>query len=84
MKLAGIDLGWKGKGTNSAMTLGELRNNALYIIDVITPLRTTDEVARALSVHSDIFGLAIDAPMIVNNCSGQRPCERSLSSDWIP
>lgn len=82
MKLAGIDLGWKGKGTNSAMTIGELQKKDFYIIDVITPLRTIDEVAKALFVHSDIFGLAIDAPLIVNNYSGQRTCERLLSSDY--
>ena len=80
MKLAGIDFGWKGEGTNSAVTIGELQKNHFYIIDIITPLKTIEEVTKVLFYHSDIFGIAIDAPLIINNYSGQRTCEGLLSS----
>ncbi|MCK4292576.1 MAG: DUF429 domain-containing protein [Planctomycetes bacterium] len=81
MKLAGVDLGWKAKGTNSAVAIGELQKNRFCITDVITSL-TVDEVTKALFAHSNIFGLGIDAPLIINNYSGQRTCERLLSSDY--
>ncbi len=82
MNLAGIDLGWKGKETNSAVTIGELQENHFSIVDIITPLSTTDKVTEVLFDHSDIFGIAVDAPLIINNRVGQRTCERCLGSDY--
>jgi predicted RNase H-like nuclease/ppGpp synthetase/RelA/SpoT-type nucleotidyltranferase len=74
----GIDLAW-----------GDKRPTGLAVIDDgarllhVSAARTDDEIAAALAAYVEGDCLAaIDAPIIVTNTTGSRPCERQLSQDF--
>jgi predicted RNase H-like nuclease len=76
MKLAGIDLAWNIEKNNSAMAIGELSEKELSISALFSNLKGTDQIIS--EIDDDIRGVAIDAPLIIKNKSGQRQCEREL------
>lgn len=77
MKLAGIDLAWNIDKNNSAMAIGELSEKELSISALFSNLKGTNQIISKFD--DDIRGVAIDAPLIIKNKSGQRQCERELS-----
>lgn len=80
MRLAGIDLAWQGGINTSAVAVGRLDADILYVEQVYPDRHGNDDIVAALSKPAPVTGVAIDAPTIINNASGQRPCEKVLAS----
>ena len=75
MQYLGIDLAWGERARTGVALLapdGRLVRSA--------SVRTDDEIAEFLGAEAGRSGMvaAIDAPLIVPNASGQRPCEREV------
>ena len=72
----GVDLAWGDRNRTGLAAIDE----AGRLIEV-TDRRTDDEIISWLSRHtSGPCLVAIDAPLIVNNPVGRRPCEAQLSA----
>jgi predicted RNase H-like nuclease/ppGpp synthetase/RelA/SpoT-type nucleotidyltranferase len=78
MHYVGIDLAW-----------GEVRPTGLAVLDdggalVHLSAQDTDEsIVAALAAYREAPVLvAIDAPLVVNNATGNRPCEAALNRDF--
>jgi predicted RNase H-like nuclease len=72
----GVDLAWRSSQNPSgaAVLLGDCTGSELAV--VAPPLRTIDQVRHFVDQHMRaITVVAIDAPLIIRNFSGQRPCE---------
>ena len=82
MILAGIDLAWKSDKNTTAAAFGELDGTNLEVTHIYSALSSLPEVKNVIQSHHALRGIAIDAPLIINNKSGQRDCERQLSQDY--
>ena len=78
MHYVGIDLAW-----------GERRPTGLAVLDAdgtllaVCAVRTDEEIEAALASYVDGECLvAIDAPLIVKNATGNRPAEKALNKDF--
>lgn len=78
MRYVGIDLAW-----------GEQKPTGLAVLDVagrllhLSAVRTDEEIEAELAVYVDGPCLVgIDAPVVVRNATGSRPCEKQLSADF--
>ncbi len=78
MYFVGVDLAW-----------GERRPTGLAVLDPaghlvhVSAVRTDDEIVAALEPFTDgDCMVAIDAPLIVNNPTGNRPAEAALNRDF--
>lgn len=81
MKLAGIDLAWHGEKNPSAIAIGTLIDRELSL-EKLEPallglLNVLDFICK-----QELSGIAIDAPLIIENQEGQRECEKALSRDY--
>jgi predicted RNase H-like nuclease len=75
-RLAGVDLAWHGVKP-SGFALGRLHNNTLYVDHLVSEVLTNDELCRTIKEYNAV-GVAIDAPLIINNQTGMRDCERQI------
>jgi len=82
MKIAGIDLAWKSERNSTAASFGVLNGHVIHLTEVHPALASVDEVKKALDADTSIQGVAIDAPLVIQNISGQRECEKQLSRDY--
>jgi predicted RNase H-like nuclease len=75
----GLDLAWYGTGNSSAMAVLHGDGEEVQLVNVFEALQSDDEIFSALvtSAAPDTV-LAIDAPLIICNASGQRPCESEI------
>ncbi len=77
MHFVGIDLAW-----------GEKRPTGVAVLDtrgrlVHVSAQSTDEsIVAALAPYSKAALVAIDAPLVVTNATGNRPCEAALNRDF--
>ena len=78
IKLAGVDLAWNSAKNPSAIAIGSLGADGLTVLSVHPAVFGIDEVFQILSEAADLSGIAIDAPLIINNSDGQRLCEREI------
>ena len=78
MKLAGVDLAWQSENKPSGMCFGELSGQVIEVTDIYTAVYGIQDVLSKIIEISDVQGVAIDAPLIINNESGQRPCETEI------
>ncbi len=76
----GIDLGWFGRPTGVATIT--LRQGALHLAEVtrVEGSAAVLEWARAYAGSATIA--AVDAPLVIPNATGIRPCERDLNRDF--
>lgn len=74
----GIDLAWGERATSGLAVLDEIGT-----LTHISRAATDDAIAEALGDYlaSDCM-VGIDAPLIVTNATGSRPCEAALSHDF--
>lgn len=77
MKLAGIDLAWHGEKNPSAIAVGNLEQNVLHLSELYPACIGIRDITN---ISSSACGIAIDAPLIINNASGQRECEKQIGS----
>jgi len=79
MNLIGIDLAWQSAKNTSAAAVGHLKDSRLSIHELKDDLDSVEAIIEFVTRHADAKGIAIDAPLIINNSTGQRSCEKGLS-----
>jgi len=79
--LLGIDLAWK-RGNLSGLAFGVSTANGLCVTEVTHKELTPGWLQEHLLHLDTIEGIAIDAPLIVTNDTGQRKCETSISKRY--
>lgn len=82
VKLAGVDLAWQSKRNPTAIAVGELSGDMLQVSAIHENLFTIDAVQSCLLSIQNLDGIAIDAPLIIKNQTGQRQCERDLGKQY--
>lgn len=80
--LAGIDLAWQSTRNPTAIAFGELEGSALKLTKITERIFSPQSVLAELQSLQQLQGIAIDGPLIINNETGQRACERSLSREY--
>lgn len=78
MILAGVDLAWQSNKNPTAIAYGRLRDRALVVTSVDPVVYGIENVLSSLRNIDGLEGVAIDAPLIIKNSSGQRPCETQI------
>ncbi len=74
MKLAGVDLAWQSDKNPTAIAFGSLEGAVLTVTSMEPAIYGIDKVISSLQ-KEDLYGIAIDAPLIIKNSKGQRSCE---------
>ncbi|MEZ9668510.1 DUF429 domain-containing protein [Vibrio breoganii] len=82
MKLAGIDLAWQGEKNPSAIAIGTLHGTHLTLDELEPVVYGMSAVLDIINSQQELNGIAIDAPLIIENQTGQRECEKSLSRNY--
>lgn len=72
----GLDLAWGDKNRTGVAVL-----DGTGVLREMRTVRTDDEIAEALRPYDDVL-VAVDAPLIVNDETGTRECERALNADF--
>ena len=80
--LAGIDLAWQGDKNPSAIAIGSLEGKCLTLKELEPAVYGMSNVLASLNQYPNLTGIAIDAPLIINNPRGQRACENALGRDY--
>lgn len=79
MILAGVDLAWQSENNPSAIAYGNIVDNVLSVSVIDPVVYGIDSVFDRLNGIKGLLGVSIDAPLIINNTSGQRVCENEIS-----
>ncbi|MDV2988814.1 MAG: DUF429 domain-containing protein [Dehalogenimonas sp.] len=82
MMLAGIDLAWKNEKNPTAVSIGELSGHHLNVTGIHPALSGLNELKSIILLQEELYGVAIDAPLVMQNSFGQRHCERQVSVDF--
>ncbi len=82
MYLAGIDLAWQSERNSSGIAISELQERRLELVELHPPVFGIENVARLSTYEYKVSGIAIDAPLIINNDSGQRVCEKEVGREY--
>ncbi|RZO86371.1 MAG: DUF429 domain-containing protein [Oceanococcus sp.] len=80
--LVGIDLAWLSHRNPTAIAWGEVFGNELRLTQVIEGLFGITTLTDHLEVGPEFSGIAVDAPLIINNPSGSRPCEKGIGRQY--
>ncbi|HWH27860.1 MAG TPA: DUF429 domain-containing protein [Mycobacteriales bacterium] len=75
MTFAGIDLAW-GENAWTGLALVDAAGRLV----AMTRVRTDAEIAERLAAFPGGLIVAVDAPLIVRNATGRRPCEQLVST----
>jgi len=62
--------------------VGSLAGRTLKIDSVHEQLFSADSVLETLASIPDLRGIAVDAPLIIKNQTGQRDCERAIGREY--
>ena len=83
MYLIGIDLAWSDRN-NSAAAAVEAQQPQGELIDYKERLRTDDEIMAFISevAKAEPAIVGIDAPLLVPNKNGMRPCDRKVTQEF--
>ena len=81
-KIIGIDLAWQSERNTTAVAVGELSKKSFRITKVHDSISSIESLIKVVNNESAIAGVSIDAPLIINNTTGQRSCERELSKEY--
>ena len=82
MQLAGIDLAWRSSKNPTALAIGSLENSELMLTEIVKDLFGIDPIVAYLSNLPDLFGIAVDGPLVIENSSGQRKCETLIGREY--
>ncbi len=82
MKIVGIDLAWQSEANTTAIAVAQLDEEGVHISSVQESLAGLDAIIDAIDKEDNVHGLAIDAPLVIKNPSGQRDCEKELSKEY--
>jgi predicted RNase H-like nuclease len=76
---AGLDLAWHGSAKPSGLAVMEGGVRGVALREMRGGIGTDDDILHRLnSLPSTDVVLAIDAPLIIQNATGQRPCETQI------
>jgi len=78
MILAGVDLAWQSEKNPSAISCGKLEDRSLTVDEIDSAVWGIDSIFERLNDIDGLQGVSIDAPLIINNESGQRACENQI------
>ena len=81
MRLAGIDLAWKSNRNTTSAAIGDLEGNSLRVRRIEKQL-SVEELKGLIRGENTLAGVAVDAPLIITNTYGQRPCDKYLSKHY--
>lgn len=82
MILAGVDLAWQSEKNPSAISYGLLTKNTLTVSAIEPAVYGIAEVFKKLRDINGLRGISIDAPLIIKNADGQRPCETGIGKTY--
>lgn len=82
MRLIGIDLAWQTETNPSALAIGHLVDGKLTLESIDSALYGAESIVNRIRTCDRVKGIAIDAPLIINNATGQRDGERQLGRDY--
>lgn len=82
--LMGIDLAWLSDANGSGLAIGTLGGRQLSLERLYANVIGFDRVVDMIESQFGLRGLAIDAPLIINNAASSRPCEKALSKVYSP
>ena len=82
MQLAGIDLAWRSNKNPTALAIGLLNGRELKITAIAKDLFGIDPIVTYLNSLPDLYGIAIDGPLVIENSSGQRKCETLIGQTY--
>ncbi|MCY4016550.1 MAG: DUF429 domain-containing protein [Gammaproteobacteria bacterium] len=82
MRLIGIDLSWKTENNPSALAVGRMVDGTLQVEHIETGLQSVESILTAIRSRDEVIGIAIDAPLIIENHNGQRACEKAVGRDY--
>lgn len=77
-RVAGVDLAWQTERNPSGIAIGKISENILTVEELHVGVVGLENVIRLLDSASHLEGVAIDAPLIIDNHFGPRPCEGDL------
>ncbi len=80
--VAGVDLAWMSSRNPTALAWGTVAGKTLEIAGVAENIYGVDAVVGQLARLPALSGIAIDAPLIIPNATGQRACERAIGSAY--
>jgi predicted RNase H-like nuclease len=80
MILAGIDLAWT-ENHPTGIAYGKLEGNTVTVTGITHCLMTPTQICSDL-IKEKVMGVAIDAPLIINNKTGMRECELSIGREF--
>ena len=84
--LMGVDLAWLSERNGSGIAIGVLTPAGLTVKTIYSAIIGIEQVKDIINSQSSLSGLAIDAPLIIPNATGNRECEKALnavySSRW--
>ncbi|WP_235576781.1 DUF429 domain-containing protein [Pseudoalteromonas sp. P1-9] len=75
-------MAWHSEKNPTAIAKGHLKGNILTLTSIEPALTSVESIINYLVQDPQPIGIAIDAPLIINNIQGQRECEKALSKDY--
>ena len=82
MQLAGIDLAWRSNKNPTALAIGSFKGGELELTAIAKGLFGVETIVTYLNNLPDLYGIAIDGPLIIENCLGQRKCETLIGQEY--
>ena len=82
MKIIGIDLAWQSETNTTALAVGDLSDERFRISSIYDSLTSLESIIEMIKSEKNVQGLSIDAPLIINNATSQRSCERELGKEY--
>jgi predicted RNase H-like nuclease len=78
-RVAGIDLAWSTEKNGSGIAIGLLSDKQVILEELHCGVIGLNNVTDILDHTQKLQGVAVDAPLIIENKKGARPCEEALN-----
>ena len=82
MLLAGVDLAWKSQVNPTGLAIGKIQGHTHTLTEIVHAVLPVDAIVTKLASLPSLQGIAIDAPLIIRNITGQRPCETLIAREY--
>lgn len=83
-QLAGVDLAWMSENNGSGIAIGEFTGDQITVQEIHCGVIGLSNVTAILDQCQALWGVAVDAPLIIKNPEGARPCEEALNIVYRP
>lgn len=79
----GIDLAWRSDGNHTGGCVLRGDRSGAQLVCVSDSISTAEAVGAFVETHATASTvIAIDAPLIIHNPTGQRPCETAVGKEY--